>query len=74
MDHNQTVSVSLGLRRESMESEHCHDSSDERSEREEKKRKKAMRKLMIATGLSFLFMVGEVVGKFSLFVVLILKI
>ena len=50
-------------RRSSMESDHCHDSSDERSEKDAKKRQKAMRKLMVATGLSFLFMVGEVAGK-----------
>uniref|UniRef100_H2YXQ8 Zinc transporter 2 n=1 Tax=Ciona savignyi TaxID=51511 RepID=H2YXQ8_CIOSA len=40
---------------------HCHDSSDEKTQRENKKRQKAMRKLLIATGLSFLFMVGEIV-------------
>uniref|UniRef100_H2YXQ5 Uncharacterized protein n=1 Tax=Ciona savignyi TaxID=51511 RepID=H2YXQ5_CIOSA len=47
-----------------VESEHCHDSSDEKTQRENKKRQKAMRKLLIATGLSFLFMVGEIVGGF----------
>ena len=46
-----------------MESDHCHDLDDDRQERDEKKRKKAMQKLIVATALSFLFMVGEVVGE-----------
>ncbi|CAK8678946.1 unnamed protein product [Clavelina lepadiformis] len=46
----------------SMESDHCHDLDDDRQERDEKKRKKAMQKLIVATALSFFFMVGEVVG------------
>jgi len=44
------------------ESEHCHDSSDERSILDEKKRRKAMKKLLIATALSCVFMIGEVIG------------
>ena len=45
------------------ESEHCHDSSDERSILDEKKRRKAMKKLLIATALSCVFMIGEVIGE-----------
>lgn len=44
------------------ESDHCHDSSDERSVLDEKKRRKAMKKLLMATGLSCVFMIGEIVG------------
>ncbi|XP_078486682.1 proton-coupled zinc antiporter SLC30A2 [Ciona intestinalis] len=64
-DHDHEDHGSLGSSTPSeVESDHCHDSSDEKTQRENKKRKKAMRKLLIATGLSFLFMVGEIVGGF----------
>lgn len=45
------------------ESEHCHEDSEARDLRDGRKRKKAMKKLIIATILCFLFMCGEIIGK-----------
>ena len=48
------------------ESDHCHDSYDDKAQNEKKKRRKAMKKLLIATALSFCFMVGEIIGKLKI--------
>lgn len=48
----------------SLDSDHCHE-DDGRDEAEIRKREKALRKIIIAAILCFLFMCGEILGKCS---------